>query len=264
MRWLKDKRVVRALLTLVAVLAIISSASAVRTRDKNRTTVPVVVPSRRVPCFRGPCDAGPARLDGIGPRKHVFAMESSMPHRKRCKTYNIPGDAHELTFSCFHRLPLLGRDRTRRWFLEALDQARQRHDFALWAYVIMPEHVHIILWPRQPSYEIRLLRTAVKVPVQRKALAFLRQQAPDFLQRLRDEQPNGDVHYRFWQRGGGYDRNIHDPGTLRTMMEYIHNNPVRRGLVRDPIDWPWSSARFYAGMTDALLRMDAIAEFVGG
>ena len=41
-------------------------------------------------------------------------------------------------------------------------------------------------------------------------------------------QPNGEVHYRFWQRGGGYDRNITDPATLRVMIEYIHNNPVRR------------------------------------
>ena len=38
-------------------------------------------------------------------------------HRKRCKNYNIPGDAHELTFSCFQRLPLLSKDRTRHFLL---------------------------------------------------------------------------------------------------------------------------------------------------
>ena len=109
-------------------------------------------------------------------------------------------------------------------------QARERLNLSLWAYVIMPEHVHVLVWPRESVYEVRLIRTALKVPVQRKALAFLRCQAPDFLERLRDEQPNGDVHYRFWQRGGGYDRNITEPATLRSVIDYIHNNPVRRGL----------------------------------
>jgi putative transposase len=185
------------------------------------------------------------------------------PHRKACKSDNTPGDAHELTFSCFRRLPLLGKDRSRQWLIEALDQARRRRNFSLWAYVIMPEHVHVVVWPREAVYEVRLIRTALKVPVQRKALAFLRRQAPAFLERLRDEQPNGAVHYRFWQRGGGYDRNIREPATLRTMMDYLHNNPVRRGLVKQPTDWPWSSARFYAGVKDVVLAMDPLVEFIG-
>src|SRR5262245_26894755 len=108
---------------------------------------------------------------------------------KTNKTYNTPGDAHELTFSCFHRLPLLEKDRTRRWFVDALDKARKRRNFALWAYVIMPEHIHVLIWPRDEIYEIRLIRTALKVPVQRRALAYVRRNAPAFLERLRDEQP---------------------------------------------------------------------------
>lgn len=184
------------------------------------------------------------------------------PYRKRCRSYNIPGHAHELTFSCFQRLPLLSRDRTRIWFLEALDDARRRRNFFVWAYVIMPEHVHVIVWPKEPVYEVRLIRTALKVPVQRKALAFLRRQAPHFLKELRDQQPSGKVHYRFWQRGGGYDRNITDAATLLTMIEYIHHNPVRRGLVSQPTDWPWSSARFYAGSEEVALALDPLKEFL--
>jgi putative transposase len=184
------------------------------------------------------------------------------PYRKTVKSFNIAGHAHELTFSCFRRLPLLGKDRSRQWFVEAMDRGRLRLDFALWAYVIIPEHVHVLLWPRQPAYEIRLIRTALKVPVQRQALGYLRRHAPAYLEKLLDAQPNGEVHHRFWQRGGGYDRNVHETSTLRKMMEYIHNNPVRRGLVSQPTDWPWSSARFYVGMADVVLRMDAVAEFL--
>jgi putative transposase len=182
----------------------------------------------------------------------------TQPHRKTLQAYNLPGHAHELTFSCFRRLPLLNRDRARLWFLDACESARGRRNLALWAYVIMPEHIHIIVYPRDPVYKVSLIRTALKTPVQRKALAFLRRTAPDFLSRLRDEQPNGDVHYRFWQRGGGYDRNITELATLMSMIDYIHHNPVRRGLVKCPTDWPWSSARFYAGWPDVLLRMDPL------
>jgi len=180
------------------------------------------------------------------------------PYRRQNRTFNEPGHAHELTYSCFLRLPLLNRDRTRQWFVEALDATRQRLNLALWAYVIMPEHVHVLVYPRDLHYEVRLIRTGMKVPVQRKALAFLRRQASPFLNRLRDEQPNGIVHYRFWQRGGGYDRNVTDPATLRTMITYIHENPVRRGLVKRATDWLWSSAQFYEGMADVPLVMDPL------
>ena len=72
----------------------------------------------------------------------------------------------------------------------------------------------------------------------------------------------GTVHYRFRQRGGGDDRNIREPATLRAMIDYLRNNPVRRGLVGEATDWPWSSARFYADMDEVALEMDGIAEFV--
>jgi hypothetical protein len=51
--------------------------------------------------------------------------------------------------------------------------------------------------------------------------------------------------------------------TLRTMIDYIHNNPVRRALVDHSTDWPWSSAQFYPGTKDVALIMDPLVEFVG-
>lgn len=71
--------------------------------------------------------------------------------RKQCRRYNEPGHAHALTFSCFQRRPFLARDRTRQWMLEAIDQARTKHGFHLWAYVLIPEHVHLLLGPTQAA-----------------------------------------------------------------------------------------------------------------
>lgn len=57
-----------------------------------------------------------------------------------------------------------------------------------------------------------------------------------------DAQPNGTSYYRFWQRGGGFDRNIHDDSALAAEIEYMHMNPVRRKLYEKPSEWKWSSA----------------------
>jgi putative transposase len=83
--------------------------------------------------------------------------------------------------------------------------------------------------------------------VAKRAVQFVRRQAPAFLGRMTDRQPNGKEAVRFWQRGGGYDRNLWEPRYVWEMIDYIHANPVRRGLCRRPEEWPWSSARAYVG-----------------
>ena len=60
----------------------------------------------------------------------------------------------------------------------------------------------------------------------------------------------------FWQPGGGYDRNVDDINTLRAMIDYFHANAVRRGLVKRPEEWEWSSAGWYAGMQPVRIEMD--------
>ena len=61
----------------------------------------------------------------------------------------------------------------------------------------------------------------------------------------------------FWQPGGGYDRNITSTEALRAMIDYIHANPVRRGLVARVEDWEWSSARWYVGIQPVRIEMDS-------
>ena len=119
------------------------------------------------------------------------------------------------------------------------------------------------IWPQQTEYKIARIRSGLKLPVATKALRFLRRTASSFLEKLKYAQPNGVVHYRFWQRGGGYDRNVIEPGTLWQMIEYIHNNPVRRGLVNVATEWVWSSARFYAGIRPVPIEMDPLPSLIG-
>jgi putative transposase len=102
-------------------------------------------------------------------------------------------------------------------------------DFTLWAYVFMPEHVHLMIYPRRTTYDIRLIRHAIKEPVGRKAIKHLRDHAPHWLPRITVNRGKR-LKRRFWQAGGGYDRNVWELATALAMIEYIHNNPVRRGL----------------------------------
>ena len=96
---------------------------------------------------------------------------------------------------------------------------------------------------------------AVKEPVARKAIRHLKSNAPEWLARVTvRERPR--LRHRFWQPGGGYDRNITSTEALRAVIEYIHANPVRRGLVARAEDWEWSSARWYAGLRPVKLEMD--------
>jgi putative transposase len=179
-----------------------------------------------------------------------------MTHRKTCKRFNDPGHAHALTFSCFRRQPFLSKHRSRAWFIEALERARDKHRFHIWAYVIMPEHAHVLLWPTETNYEVSEILNSIKQSVAKRALTFVRREAPSFLARMEDRQPNGKSRYRFWQRGGGYDRNVVEPKTAYQQIDYMHNNPVRRGLCDRPDDWPWSSAAAHAGLRMGPLRID--------
>ena len=188
---------------------------------------------------------------------------SNRPPRKKVKHYDN-GEPHFLTFSCYRRLPLLSKDRTRQWFVDALEEARAMHGFHLWAWVIMPEHVHVLLWPPfdliSPDPHCMKGRTcgilsSIKRPVAEKAIAHLSDNAPDFLQRLTVINANRTYH-RFWQTGSGHDENVSEPVSLHALVEYVHLNPVRRGLVKRPEDWPWSSFRDWHRLPDALLSVD--------
>ena len=178
--------------------------------------------------------------------------------KTRC-SWNEPGHAHYLTYSCFRRLPLLTRDRVRHWVIEALEHTRAHLDVALWAYVIMPEHVHVLLHPRTEHYEMRQIFAALKRPVAKAARGWLEQHSEQaWLDKLTVMYPSRRV-FRFWQPGGGYDHNVIKDRTVESVIEYINANPVRRGLVEGPCDWEWSSARFWEGWTDVALKMDSPA-----
>jgi putative transposase len=178
--------------------------------------------------------------------------------RKERQAWNEPGHAHFLTYSCVHRWPLLSKDRSRQWVIDALGEARRRLKLLLWAYVVMPEHVHIVCFPRSADYRMEHILAALKRPVSKMAKDYLTATGrANWLERLTVTYQHRVV-FRFWESGGGYDRNIWRERTVYEAMDYVHGNPVRRGLVAAPCDWIWSSARFWEGARTVPLHMDPL------
>ena len=108
----------------------------------------------------------------------------------------------------------------------------------------MPDHVHLLICPQKPDYSISQILISIKQSVSRKALIYLRKHNLQGLKSLATGQKHSP--YRFWQDGGGYDRNITSIETVINIVAYIHNNPVRKNLVNTPIDWFYSSAKDWA------------------
>lgn len=168
------------------------------------------------------------------------------PHRKRLKRREIDGQDRFITFSCEQRLPLLRNPAIADLVVASLARVRLDFDLALFAWVVMPEHVHLLVRPPADS-EIAPALRSLKTTVARRAFARWRELDAPILKRL--ETADGPA--RFWLKGGGFDRNIRDAAEFRRTVQYIHRNPVERGLVEQPEQWRWSSVLWWGGLDGA-------------
>ena len=182
-------------------------------------------------------------------------MRTEHGYRKRRKHYEETGHAHYLTFSCFHNQAFLKSERACRWLAEAILAAKTKHPFDLWAWVFMPTHVHLLVRPATGTV-IGDVLTAIKEPVSKRVCAWVRYHAPAFAPRMLEVRSGGRKTLRFWQPGGGYDRNIVSADEVREKIDYIYRNAVRQNLVENPADWVWSSYRAWAQGTDEPLPID--------
>jgi putative transposase len=162
--------------------------------------------------------------------------------RRKLKRIDELGDVRYLTCSCYQRLPLLNNDQIRSLFADELNRVQASVGFELYAWVVMPEHFHLLVLPADGQVTTLLRR--LKAPLARRVIGRWREIGAPILRRIEDNRGRA----KFWQAGGGYDRNINSDHELYQKIDYIHANPVRRGLVPSPLDWAWSSARAHAGL----------------
>jgi putative transposase len=139
---------------------------------------------------------------------------------KNLVRYQQTGGLHFITFSCDQRRPYLEAADTKDLFLRSLETMRLRYDFFVTGYVVMPEHVHLLLSePKQVTLATAI--QAIKLSV-----AVKMSQRPFWLARY-------------------YDFNVHFEQKRIEKLRYMHRNPIKRGLVSTPEEWRWSSFRHY-------------------
>ena len=141
---------------------------------------------------------------------------------------------HFITFSCYRRQPRLSTPETRRVFEQQLEVVRRRFRACVYGYVVMPEHVHLLVSEPERGALASLIQS-LKQMVSRK-LGF------------------DDAH--FWQRRY-YDFNVWSWRKLVEKLRYMHRNPVKRGLVDKPEDWAWSSFRHYLYGEEGIVEVES-------
>ncbi len=144
-----------------------------------------------------------------------------LPMPAGLRRYQQTRQLHFITFSCYRRLCYLDSAAVRELFESALERIRKKSKWAVIGYVVMPEHVHLLV--SEP------LRGTLAKAIQalKLSVSVRRRQSP------------------FWQ-ARYYDFNVWAAKKETEKLKYIHRNPVTRGLVAKPEDWKWSSYRHYA------------------
>jgi len=165
----------------------------------------------------------------------------------RLKRYYNLKHLHFITCSCYHRRPLLNTPYRRNLILRVLEQARRRYRFVVIGYVVMPEHIHLLI----SESEVGDPSVVMKVIKQRSA-RVLRRRRPSSAQS--QFWPDTDEP-KFWQKRF-YDFNVWTERKQKEKLRYIHRNPVTRGLVSQPDQWAWSSFRSYAYGERGIVRVN--------
>jgi len=156
----------------------------------------------------------------------------------------IPGLPHHVTQRGNRRGQVFFEDSDYTLYLDMLAESAARARCAIWAYCLMPNHVHFIL---VPSGEDGLCRTFADL--HRRYTGYVNARA----------RTTGHL----WQ--GRYGPVVMDETHLFHAIRYVTLNPVRAGLVKRAEEWPWSSARAHlAGHDNGVVKVAPVLERVGG
>jgi putative transposase len=158
------------------------------------------------------------------------------------------GHVRFLTISCYRRLNLFASPAVRDAYadhLKATLEHEQSRDIRCVAWVVMPNHVHLLL---QPPHDVTLTETLRRLNGGFSRLVLARCRSLGHAgRRVLDRIADAKGNPRFWQHGGGHDHNVCNDEALHEIIRYIHENPVRRAMCDLPTQWRWSSARWYEG-----------------
>ena len=157
----------------------------------------------------------------------------------RLKRYYGTRHLHFITCSCYHRQAWLASPGRRDLFLRVFEQVRERYGFVVVGYVVMPEHIHLLISEPDRGDPSKVMQ-AVKQGFARRVLRERRKRRLASQLELFSQESEHVWQHRF------YDFNVWTARKRIEKLRYMHRNPVQRGLVSEPQQWRWSSFRSYA------------------
>jgi putative transposase len=174
------------------------------------------------------------------PKRLTLFFRATPVHYAPMFTISKNTQALYITAVAKDRLPVFQRDEIKTIVCKAIDEARTSCGFLLLAYVIMPDHLHLLTdGPKPPSEVLRYIKGIVS----RRVIDYLKEKGYETsLQKLRHEEQARGYRYSLWQ----HDTNVFQIFSEAVFMQkvnYIHLNPVRAEMVGGMLDYRWSSAR---------------------
>lgn len=147
--------------------------------------------------------------------------------------------------------------------LQSLDWLRKHDRHQLFAFVIMPTHLHFVNKPVEPFTISELLQQFGSFTAHELLKRLRKNKADDLLAFFRSQQTNPGKSHAFWQEIQA--KNIETPEFLREKMEYTHNNPVAKKwrLVEERADYQLSSACYYDRGVAPIIEIDDVRSLFG-
>jgi putative transposase len=154
----------------------------------------------------------------------------------RRRSFDDQRYVHLRTFSVYKRRRLLDLDQPKRIVLGVLNHQLRKLAGVCVGFVLMPEHVHALIWLPKPKQWRRFLHGWKRISSFR-IRKWYKLHAPNYFTKI-------GMGRRFWQRKA-YVFHAYRQRKILEKLTYMHLNPVTAGLVARAVDWPWSSARWY-------------------
>jgi putative transposase len=166
--------------------------------------------------------------------------------------YDHDGSARFVTFCTHRKIPILRKSSYRSIVAESINEIHKEIGFEFYGYVIMPDHLHLVLRPPEGTSLSKII-SEIKSRSAKRVHVVL---SPDEIHQFTVIR-NRIERFALWQRRC-YDHNCRGEEAVWEKVNYCHNNPVRKGLVSSPEEWQWSSYNWHHGCTDALLEIESL------
>jgi REP element-mobilizing transposase RayT len=172
------------------------------------------------------------------------------------KRYRIEGSIYYATSVIYNRLKIFVLPSFIIPIIDSLNYYRYQYSCRIIGYVIMPDHIHLLLFPQIEQAITDFMRDFKRFTSGRITRQAKVEGKKEWLNRF--EQAGSETEraeYKVWQ-DSFWEQMIYSESFLKQKLDYIHLNPVRAGIVETSADYPYSSYRNYYHNDNQMIEID--------